>query len=201
MQRDTVRGWRFSSVNEGEWILSVLPDSLALETTRFPGWEEMGPQFRTVLTKVNEVIGPAVEERLGLRFVNVLQIPGTTTLDSWRNYLKPEAFGLGIHEVLGQGVVAAQQQVLLQITDDVKCTVRLGPIRQDNGDLTFLVDLDGFRDLARPFDVESIANAADVLNATCVSLFQQLVTPNMLELLGQGEAEEVHDDGAPSIAN
>jgi uncharacterized protein (TIGR04255 family) len=189
VQRDAQRGWRYGSASEGDRILALLPDSLALETNHFPGWEAMGQSFREALAAVSQVIAPTAEERLGLRFINVLQAPDVTELGDWKNYVRPEALGLVGHEVVGAGVLASQQQVLLQLEEGLKCTVRLGPIRQDSGELTFLLDLDAFREASRPFDAETIAATAHMLNSVSVSLFQQLVTPKMLELLGQGESE------------
>ncbi|SNT45722.1 TIGR04255 family protein [Streptosporangium subroseum] len=187
VQHASERGWRFTSDPENKWTLSVLPDSLAIETSEFPGWDDMRVRFRSLLEAVAKVECPAVEQRLGLRFVNLFTFGAGETMEAWSKYIHPEALGLALHPTLGPGVIAAQQHSVMQISDEITCTVRIGPVRQDSGELGFLVDLDSYREAAAPFDIESIISAADVLNDTSVSVFHQLVTADLLEKLGQSE--------------
>lgn len=179
------RGWRFTSEAPGAWMASVLPDSLALETNQFPGWDDMRVRFRMLLEAVEQVAGPTIEERLGLRFVNLFTFNAGATLEGWAKYVTPEALGLGMHRVLGPGVMLTQQQAVVEIEQNIHCAIRIGPIRQESGRIGFLIDLDAYREVSVPFDVETIIKTADKLNEAGVSVFHQLVTEELLDKLGR----------------
>ncbi len=64
--------WRFSDVDAG-WTLSLAPDFLALETTRYTTRAAFIARLRTALAALETHIGPKLVDRIGLRYVDRLE--------------------------------------------------------------------------------------------------------------------------------
>lgn len=178
-------GWRLSS-QDGRWTVSIMPSHVALETTRYTTW---GDDFKVRLAKVLEAVGehiaPETEQRLGLRYVDRLTEPVVDSPRGWEGLIAPELLGPILHARLGPAMLAAQQQIDLAAEEGIRCSLRHGCFadRTRDGALTYLLDFDVYREGISPFDVDDIRVAADAFNKLNVQLFQQAVTPKMLDLL------------------
>jgi uncharacterized protein (TIGR04255 family) len=189
------RGWRFSNP-EGDCHVTLLPDSLALETTTFPGWNNFAPLLERALDVLAEEADPAIEQRLGLRFVNLMVHDEVRSPSEWEGYIAGDLLAPIRHPVLGPGVTAAQHQVTLDLADELRCILNYGlaPDANGSGRVGYLVDLDVFRERSAPFSAGDVFKASEVMNDRAVSLFQQVVTPKLLALL-RGEDERTSQGG------
>jgi uncharacterized protein (TIGR04255 family) len=190
------RGWRFSNAG-GDCHITLLPDSLALETTAFPGWDKFAPSLERALEVLAEEADPAIEQRLGLRFVNLIVIDEVRSPSEWQGYIADELLAPIHHPVLGPGVTAAQHQVTLDLTDELRCILNYGlaPDANGSGRVGYLVDLDVFRERSAPFSAADVFKASEVMNDRAVSLFQQVVTSKLLTLL-RGEEDTTSQGGS-----
>jgi uncharacterized protein (TIGR04255 family) len=180
-----VDGWRFSST-DGAWTVQLTRDFAALQTTRYETWEEsFSPRLDLLIHAVAAHIAPRVEQRLGLRYVDRIRIPGLAVPVDWRPYIVPELLGLAVHPDLGRAITGAQQQLVLDLGEGgVQCGFRHGFLREPTAiaEIQYFLDYDVFRQAGRAFDVENIRAAAAQFNTYALQLFQACVTP---ELLGQ----------------
>src|SRR3954453_15486492 len=67
-------GWRFVADDE-RWAVAALPDRVSLETTSYENWDHFRERLQAVLAAAAEQLEPAVEQRLGLRYINRLAQP------------------------------------------------------------------------------------------------------------------------------
>jgi uncharacterized protein (TIGR04255 family) len=178
------RGWRFSNA-EGDCHITLLPDSLALETTAFPGWDEFAPHLQHALDVLAEEADPAIEQRLGLRFVNLIVLDEVRSGPDWDGYIVADLLAPGHHPVLGLGVVATQHRVVLDLGDELRCILNYGlaPDANGSGRVGYLLDLDVFRERSAPFSAADVFKASELMNERAVSLFQQVAMPKLLEVL------------------
>lgn len=180
-------GWRLLS-RDGTWIVALMPDNVSLETTRYSTWEG---SFQDRLSQVAEAvmkhIKPEIEQRLGLRYVNQLNQPRVTTPQGWSPYITPELLGAALHKNLGPGIKASLQQLDLDAGSDMHCSLRHGFSADSSRDgaLTYLLDIDVYREGVRRFDVADIMMQAQRFNDLALTIFQQAITPEMLAYLGE----------------
>jgi len=186
------RGWRFSDP-EGDRHVTLLPGSLALETTAYRSWDEFAPHLERALNVLADEVDPAIEQRLGLRFVNLIILDQVHDAAGWQPYIAGDLLAPAGHPVLGPGVVAAQHKVVLDLDDELRCllTYGLAPDANGSGQVGYLLDLDVFRERSAPFSPTEVFKAGGLMNDRAVSLFQQLTTPELRALVRrEGAASE-----------
>ena len=177
-------GWRLHDA-DNTWAVTLMPDHFALETTQYTTWDEFAPRLAEVINVVNAHVGPAFEQRLGLRYIDRLTEPEVDEIAGWTPYIRSEVLGILRHQELGNAVLGAQQQVLLDLGDGVSATFRHGPIREPDGKgVQYLLDYDVFRQGGRPFVPEGIRDTFENFNTASLQLFQATVTPGLLDYLG-----------------
>jgi uncharacterized protein (TIGR04255 family) len=189
------RGWRFSNA-DGDGHITLLPDSLALETTSFPGWDQFAPHLQRALDVLADEADPAIEQRLGLRFVNLVIHDEVRSGPDWDGYIVADLLAPAYNSVLGPGVVATTHRVVLYLGDDLRCILNYGlaPDANGTGRPGYVLDLDVFRELSAPFSAADVFKASELMNDRAVSLFQQMVTPKLLDVL-RGEEDTASQGG------
>ena len=179
------QGWRLQS-SDGYWTVVLMPDHVALETSRYTTWsDDFQKRIADVLDATGRLIEPAIEQRLGLRYVNRVTEPAVKAPAEWRDYVASSFLGPVLDETLGGAVQAAQQQLDLSLDDSVSCNVRHGffsdPARR--GAPTYLIDIDVYRATGQPFDLPGIKQTLATFNERVLQVFQVVVTPQLVEFL------------------
>ncbi len=82
--------WRLHEAVEG-WTVTLAPDFVALETTRYSCRDDFLGRFRRVLEALEQHINPRLIDRLGLRYVD--QLTGSLLADL-PSLLRPEVSGI-----------------------------------------------------------------------------------------------------------
>jgi uncharacterized protein (TIGR04255 family) len=175
-------GWRLTSA-EGDWIITLMPDHVSLETTSYTSWDEdFQPRIAALITATANCVEPSIEQRLGLRYVDRIRELQLTSIEAWRDYIVPELLGPIVHPHFGPATIAAAQQLLFGIDEETRAGVRHGPV-SDSGDgyVDYLLDYDLFRQGGRSFDVNGLIAAAHEFNRSALQLFQASVTDKLLE--------------------
>src|SRR3954463_6337731 len=140
----TQTGWRLIS-EDGNWIVSVMPDQAGLETTAFGIWEEgFRPRAEALLAALAEHVAPSLEQRLGLRFVDRIAELELTRASDWAEYISERLLGPVLDPAYGEAVRAAQQQLLLELDAETRCGMRHGPLFDQSGRVDYLLDYDVF---------------------------------------------------------
>lgn len=183
-QRQTA-GWRFRS-EDASWIVSMMPDNVALETSRYEHWEDFRTRLDDVLAATHEHLKPVFEQRLGLRYVNQLALPEVRQAADWEPWINRDLLGPLAHERLREGVVFARQQLALDLGDGVSCSLAHGSFPTDSpeAELAYLLDYDVSRQTGQPFDPGEIRSGVEAFNTAALALFQLSVTPAYLEGAG-----------------
>ena len=178
-------GWRLMSRDE-QWVISILPGYVALETTAYTTWDEdFRPRLANLIEATSKHIEPDTEQRLGLRYLDRIIEPSVNNPQDWEGYIAPELLGAVLHEHIGAGVTTAEQQIVLDVDDDTRCGLRHGffadPARDQS--LTYVLDFDVYREGVRSFDPGDILAAADKFSTVALQLFQVAITPRLHALL------------------
>jgi uncharacterized protein (TIGR04255 family) len=183
---DAPGGWRFQSA-DGAWIVSLMPDHLALESRRsYPGWETFSVRLHTLIDVLVAQLGPEIEQRVGLRYIDQIKEVDATSAADWSRYLAPELLGLAAHEVLGAHVANARQQLLLDLGEDYGCVLNHGFLPDENSDrLGYALDFDVFRDGARPFDPAALRETLSILHEDAFKLFRASITDELYDIFRQ----------------
>lgn len=183
------KGWQFASAT-GDLQLTVFPDSLSVETPDFRKWEDFGPTFASAIEALHDVVAPATEERVGLRFVNTVDFDDVVTISDWGELVNPLALGLASDAILGEGVTALESRALVVVDGDVRSMIRSTFQPSESAKkVGLMLDLDTYAERAQPFIATDVIALADRLNDYSVSLFQTLATPALLARLGHDDEE------------
>ncbi len=178
-------GWRLLS-KDRHWAVSIMPTHVSLQTTNYTTWSgDFRKRLHSVLDATAMHVSPALEQRLGLRYVDRVTEPAVDSPQEWRDYIAPEFLGPILHEQLGPAVVASLQQIELDAGEDMRCSIRQGlaPDSAREDSLTYLLDFDIYRQDVRDFDSDDVKGAADAFNVLALQLFQQAVTDRLREFL------------------
>lgn len=177
-------GWRFASA-DGAWVVTLMPDHFALETTAYTTWsEDFEPRLSQLIDAVAERVEPTLESRVGMRYIDRISDLNLTKLAAWKPYLRPELLGMALHPNIGPGVVQSEQHLLIALDDGVTAGLRHGPVAEPGkGTVDYLLDYDISRQRGRTFDAVEIKQVADQFNTYALQLFHASVTDQLLDEL------------------
>ncbi len=69
-----------------------MPDHVSLETTSYTTWgDDFQPRLTALIEATATCVEPAIEQRLGLRYVDRIRELELTSIGAWRDYIAPEA--------------------------------------------------------------------------------------------------------------
>ncbi|MFI2347148.1 TIGR04255 family protein [Streptomyces sp. NPDC019443] len=174
-QTPAVRGWQLKTP-DGRWTVSLQPDHFALETVAYNGWSEFRERLEQLAAAVGEHVAPALEHRIGLRYVNQITHPDVKAPLDWRKFISEELFQEKLYEGLGDGFRAAMQVVEVLPSAHQSLVIRHGlQLGQGNG-LTYVLDNDSARQGSRSFDVQSILNSVEKLHLNSLRAFEMETT-------------------------
>jgi len=181
-------GWRFTSEDQS-WIATVMPDAASLETLAYGTWKDFSGPLVQLMQSVQKHVAPALEQRLGLRYVNRLTRPEVEEARGWQGHVAPELLGPILHPLLGPSVLSSQQQIELDVGEGVRCLLRHGALSDPGraGLYSYVIDIDVFRQGAEPFDSEGIEQAAHGFNDLALRIFHQTVTRELIAMLREPE--------------
>lgn len=177
-------GWRFAS-SDGTWVVTLMPDHFALETTSYTTWAgDFQPRLGELVQAVATHVRPTFERRIGLRYIDRISELGLTSAAAWSPYLSSELLGMALHPAVGPGVRQAQQHLLIELADGVLAGLRHGiVVEPGKPEVDYQLDFDISRQGARVFESDVITAAADEFNRYALQLFQASVTDELLTAL------------------
>lgn len=166
------RGWRFADHDEAT-IVTLLPGSVALETSTYSGWDAFADLFDRVVRLLFQTVSPALEQRLGLRYINELGHGP----EAVREQVDDEVVGLRAHPEIGELVHRVEQRALIDLGNRLRALVRFHSA--DSHDPSTL-DIDVYRENGRPFDVDAVPTTLRDLNTHALRLFQACLNDQYL---------------------
>ena len=186
--------WEFQNKERSAAII-VMQNAIVLHTNSYDTFDQFAKSLRLALEVIGDAAKPALVERLGLRYVDLIRPDAG---ESWTAYLKqglhglqPESIGMtgGLqrHETIG--TTKAGQLVIrcVQSTDGAFLPADMLPSTLDYsrvtvipGELVTLLDLDHFSPATRDFDVDQVMIAMWELHENLDVSFREAVTEHAL---------------------
>lgn len=174
-------------------LVTIRPDALTVEATRYGGYDDFRSLLARAFDAAQRVLTPDGVARLGLRYIDEIQVgPGPVDWSAWvhGSLLAPHA----------QGLTAASWTGAVQYSfgDDRNLVLRYGPsenpvvsaagpllrVRAPKPWPVFVLDFDSFWEPADipAFEATTLVAACDELRSPVRRLFDQLSTPELLQV-------------------
>lgn len=180
--------WRFADT-DGHWRVSLTPDFLALETTKYASRSDFLKRLSTVTAALNEHIAPAQIDRLGVRYID--RITGAA-VDDIAKLVRAEVRGIA-GTIAATHAAHAMSESLFELDDDrllarwgclpPNVTLDLAAI-EPAAEKSWILDLDMFSASAMSVDAEQIADRARRYTERIYTLFRWAVTDEFLARFG-----------------
>lgn len=185
--------WRFKEA-KGAWRVTLAPDFLALETTRYSSRDDFMQRFRVVLQALKEHVDPQVVDRLGVRYIDRVSGPNLIDLPQ---LVRPEVAGILASPLAAHARHAISENVFTLPGEKGQLTARWGllPARStvDPGVLdaidepSWILDTDAFQSFpagSRELRVSPIVDQARGFAERIYSFFRWAVTGEFLRRYG-----------------
>lgn len=185
--------WRFHGAGS-DWRVTLAPDFVALETSRYSSRDDFLERFHRVLLALRECIDPRVIDRLGVRYID--RVTGANLADL-PVLVRPEVSGV-LATPLSEFVHYALSEHAFHLPDGAgRVTARWGripggstvdPAAVDPVDEpSWLLDVDAFQTFhgdARELDVDATVAQARGFAERIYSIFRWAVTDEFLRRYG-----------------
>ena len=179
--------WQYVS-EPRDWVATVAPDFFSLETLAYGSWTEFRALFERLMTAVSEVLAPTLVRRAGLRYVDELRAPGTTTAADWAGRIMPAFLGPAHDPDIGRSVTSIQQAVEFQGPGSTRVTLRHGTVTTPDNKPAYLLDHDCYTDRGRRFEPDELLDEYDGLHRLALGVFQRAISPEYYKQLKEGTA-------------
>jgi|ERR1017187_6668817 uncharacterized protein (TIGR04255 family) len=181
-ETQTAHTWRFE--DDAGWTLVLAPDSAVLSIgPQYSEFREFSDRFRAALSALGASAGVPRANRLGVRYLNIAEIPPGDER-AWQRWFRPELTGWSGTDLIGDSkLITSLTQTQLAAPPvgelsgppvDVQAIVRHGVIPGSTivpGAVpaqpqlpSYLIDLDVFVDAPQPFDPEELSRQVTVFH-------------------------------------
>lgn len=180
--------WRFGDTG-GQWRVSLTPDFLALETTKYVSRSDFLGRLKAVVQALDEHVEPAQVDRLGLRYID--RITGED-VDNIAKLVRPEVRGI-TGTIAATHAARALSESMFEV-EDACVLARWGflppgatvdpaaiePAREKS----WILDLDMFSAAPMPFVVDGVVERAQRYAERIYTVFRWAVTEQFLVRYG-----------------
>ena len=186
--------WRFTEAS-GPWRVTLAPDFLALDTTRYSSRDDFMRRLEVVLQALKDHVDPKVVDRLGVRYID--RVSGEQDLTDLPKLVRPEVAGILGSPLAKHARHAISENVFVLPEDEGQVTVRWGllPAQStvDPGGLdpidepSWILDTDAFQSFpagTRELSVNSVVEQARGFAERIYSIFRWAVTDELLRRYG-----------------
>lgn len=185
-QQETNEGWKLSSTDR-DWNVVVQPDAIAVETSAFRSYDSIRPWIACAFDSVGKLVAPALVERIGLRFVNLLTHPDEPDLmQPWAHSVRREFAAPLFDSEFADALEAFEQKVVIRYNDSTRANVRSSIVR-DQGSWKLLLDIDAHVEPSVLWAQSRAEDVSEELNVVCVQLFQHVLSKELLGKLQRVE--------------
>jgi len=185
--------WRFNEVT-GVWRVTLAPDFLALETTKYTSREDFMERLRLVLEALREHIDPRVVDRLGVRYIDRVSGENMSALP---RLVRPEVAGILGSPLSEHAQRAVSENVFILPGNAGQITARWGLLAPRStidpsaldaiNECSWILDIDAFQAFlegSRRFDVDSVVEQARGFAERIYAIFRWAVTDEFLRRYG-----------------
>ncbi len=180
--------WRFSDMT-GHWRVSLAPDFLAIETTKYVSRDDFFGRLRSLADALTKHLKPAQLDRLGVRYID--RITGDA-VDDIAKLVRPEVRGI-TGTIAATHATHAVSETFFELSDarvlarwgvlPAGATVDLAAIEPAE-ERSWILDLDMFSAAPVPFDAERVVAEAKRYAERVYTIFRWAVTDEFLARYG-----------------
>jgi uncharacterized protein (TIGR04255 family) len=183
--------WRFSD-SEGSWRVSLTPEFLALETTKYVSRADFLERLEFLAGVLDEHVEPGQLDRLGIRYID--RITGGA-VDEIDRLVRPEIRGLAgteaathvIHSI-SESMFAVEDAQILARWGCLPPGATVDPAAVESvAEKSWILDLDMFTTDPSPFQVDRVVARARGFAERIYTVFRWAVTDEFLVRYGGGE--------------
>src|SRR6266478_3958136 len=179
--------------------VTVSTQNMVVETIRYSEYANFRPLLTACLESLHAVQDAIVGfERVGLRYVNEIRVPGLRDAAEWEHYLAPK-FVAPLSVMNHHPISLMQTVVQTEPEDNVMTLVRFGALRgqallpggalslpaHSPSDPFFLLDIDNSWSSTDSFDDDAMRMAGDIydrLHAPIDALFEAAITDRLRDV-------------------
>lgn len=185
--------WRFHEAR-GAWRVTLGPDFLALETTKYTSREDFIERLRLVLEALEEHVDPQVLDRLGVRYID--RVSGENLI-ALPQLVRPEVAGILGSPLSALAQHAISENVFILPGSMGQVTARWGLLAPRSTidpaaldaieEPSWILDTDAFQSFeagSRQLDVDSVVEQARGFAERIYSIFRWAVTNEFLRRYG-----------------
>ena len=164
----------FLRTDDRAWTVSVSSSSVALETTDYRRFDDFLTRWIDLFKAVSGSLDVGRQTRIGLRYVNQIELP-EVSLDDLRRVVREPLLGpIGHHPLTEHPIVSIQEARF--DANSVRCLVRHGIQPMDNGRPCYLIDVDVYDEENRPLEANEHFDELRRFNQMAYDLFEWCVT-------------------------
>lgn len=177
----TERAWFLSEDRKS--FIQVGPHILAVNCLKpYPGWHVFKPMIETGFRAMAETVNPKGLERIGLRYINRVEVPGIPVKREDYFWFRP-FLGEGLPQNVGGFIVGCmlpfaegRDSCRLQLTTAV-------PEKPET--VAFVLDLDYFLAKAQAVAVNEALEWVDAAHQGVLEIFEGCITDRLREIFGE----------------
>ncbi len=169
--------YRFQSEDEMRTV-TLTADWLSLETTSYESFASLAAQWEPVIRHAKRCFKIEHETRLGLRYVNEIDLGPEVTPDRLSEILSPALVGSAKLDAHAIGLFRSWQELRFRHRDG-GCTMQHGYVENQEKTWVYVLDFDGYRasQSDRVFEPDEMMSALAGMNHYVFALFKSCFTP------------------------
>lgn len=177
--------------------VSIKKEAIVVEASDYPGWIEFRELVERVLEARQEVAPIVGADRIGLRYIDEIRIPGSVEVD-WSQWIvptllapkMPEEVELPVSQWQGLTIYGDQPGNMLVFRYGAREGFAVDPssdlrrVQAADGGSFFLMDIDSFWTPDGPvpeYDRDDLMSTCDVLHHPVRMLFESMITQKLRE--------------------
>ena len=185
---------RFASRDKRTAIV-IRPSSTTVETVDYKGWDDLRVTLKAALDVRAEVSEPSGYERVGLRYIDEVRVPGEGESIDWATWVHASLLGAQLGSKAGLDLSDWQGVSTFGPADGRTIVLRYGPRTgvavEPDGPLKrstsptgpfFLLDIDSFWEVSNSipeFNPDALMDKCDSLHAPTRNLFEAMITDRL----------------------
>ena len=180
--------WRFSDA-DGHWRVSLTPEFLALETTKYTSRGDFFQRLKSLAEALDEHFEPGQLDRLGVRYID--RVTGAA-VDDIAKLVRPEVRGI-TGTIAAAHALHAMSESMFE-ADSARVLARWGYLPpgatvdpaaiEPSSEKSWILDLDMFSAAPMPFNVNQVLAEAQRFAERLYTLFRWAVTDEFLRRYG-----------------
>ena len=178
--------WNFHSRNRNK-IMTIIPQAFFVKYKNYEKYENLHSEFLNIVDSFFKFFKEAQASRLGLRYINQLDVPGPDPLN-WEDYIDKELLGLLSYNIAGSKPSRILHNLEV-VFEDFNLRFQFGihnpdypaPIRRR----AFILDYDAYcQGLLDPNDIPELLNR---YHDAIQEIFERSITDKLREAMNEVE--------------